>query len=91
MTNLLFVRENLLGNGHDGVLVGVRHVDDRQFAEAAAFRIILRIAFLDRHVALHLEELGEQLPDQEEDQPGMNDENAEFLFAQLKALNVGGN
>src|ERR1041385_7581524 len=84
------MRQKLLGNRGDGIELRVGAlVDDCQFGSTSALRVIFALAFLNAHVALDLEKLGEKLADQKQDQAEMGEENADFLFAQFEALDMG--
>src|SRR5207245_8068025 len=51
---------------------------------------VFRFAFPQVEDALDGKEVGEQLPEQEQNQASMDHENADLLPSQTEALNVGG-
>src|SRR5581483_5648855 len=74
----------------DGVLRGIGGVDDRQLGLARVFRVVSRDADFKAHRALDLIALGEELPQEQKDQAGVNDEYADFAAAKAKSSDVGG-
>ncbi len=82
--------EERFGDGDDAVFVGVGHVDDGQFVLAAVFGVRFGAADFEAHLAFGLEDFGDELAGKEEDQAGVNHDDAGAPALEFEALDVGG-
>ncbi len=73
-------------DGHHAVFVRVGGVDDRQFILARAFGVILGVADFDAHLAFDLENLRQELPAQQQNQAGVNEDDPDFLARETESV-----
>ena len=84
------VGQHGLGDGDHLVEIRVRGVEDGELVGPVALGVVLRLALVEAQVALHLEYAGEQLAQQQEDEPEVREQDAGLPPFQLEAVGVGG-
>ena len=86
--DVLVGNEERLGYRVDLVVVGVGRVDDRQLPLSRALDVVDGLAFLDRQLCLDLEEAGDELADEEDDEPQVHDPESELAEAEVQPLQL---
>ncbi len=82
--------EGFFGNGEDDVVVRVGGVDDGQFVAAIVLGVVARAADFEAHLAFDLDEVGDELAAEEEEQAGVDEGEADFGALEFKAFDVRG-
>ena len=90
IADLPAAREAMLGDGDDLIVIRVGRVDDDQFAVVEIHRVIPRLAFGKLQRALSREQVGEQLSQEQEDQPAVREMDAGFFPGEGVAGDVRG-
>ena len=82
--------EERLGDRVDVVVAGVGRVDDRELDLARHLHVVEGLPLLDRHLRVDLEHARDELAGEQEDEPGVDDPEAELLQRELEPLHLRG-
>ena len=77
----LLARQDALGNGDHFVRVGVGGINHRQLGLALGFGVVLGLAFAQVEGAFAREQVGQELAEQQQDQPDMHHPEADLAGA----------
>ncbi len=88
MANDRLPLERGCGNGDDVIVSGVRPVDQGELVVPEAFGVALCLALLELHGAVPPENSGKQLADKEQDEPGMNEQDARLSPGEPEAIGM---
>ena len=88
--NGLPARQNVLGDGDDGVGVRVGGVNHGQLSFTLGFGVVFGLAIAEVEGAFAGEQVGEELAEQQKDQPAMDHPEADLARREGKAPALGG-
>src|SRR5690349_2415012 len=82
-------RHQWFGNGINAIAIDVGRLNKDQFIFMKGIGVVFTLAFVKLHGCFLGKDVGGELAQDEQDQPCVDDEDPNFLFAELKSARMG--